>query len=421
VQGGNAFGATAVLGTTDNNALDLRVNNARVMRYEPNAISPNVIGGSQVNSAAAGVRGATVAGGGVAANAEPDFAFDAPNVVTDAYGTVGGGFANRAGDNAGTAIDAPFATVAGGWANRASSNSSTVSGGAVNTASGFRSNVAGGEANTASGPYGSVAGGIGNVAAGVASFAGGAYAQATHDGSFAWSDASNPVLFPTTADHEFAVRSTGGARFVTGTDVDGNTTRSVRINPNGELEFGAVTRQHLNLFGATYAMGVQPLTVYFRTGPSVSVNYGGFSWFRDGAHIDDVNNPGAGGVEMMRLALNGTLYVTGGTVGTLSDRGSKQDFAAVDPASVLARVVQLPLAEWSYRNNPSVRHVGPTAQDFRAAFGLGDDDARSIATVDADGIALAAIQGLHLELKKRDAEIAELRRAVEALLARPAP
>ena len=43
---GNAFGAPAVLGTTDNQPLDIRVNNARVMRYEPNAISPNVIGGS---------------------------------------------------------------------------------------------------------------------------------------------------------------------------------------------------------------------------------------------------------------------------------------------------------------------------------------------------------------------------------------
>ena len=93
-QGGNAFGATGALGTIDNNALEFRVNGSRVMRYEPNAISPNVIGGSPLNNVTAGVRGATISGGGApAGNTDPDFTGDAPNRVTDAYGTVGGGFA----------------------------------------------------------------------------------------------------------------------------------------------------------------------------------------------------------------------------------------------------------------------------------------------------------------------------------------
>ena len=61
------------------------------------------------------------------------------------------------------------------------------------------------------------------------------------------------------------------------------------------------------------------------------------------------------------------------------------------------------------------------AQDFHAAFGLGATDT-AIATVDADGVALAAIQGLSQKLeetradvKRRDAEIAELKRALEKL------
>jgi hypothetical protein len=113
-------------------------------------------------------------------------------------------------------------------------------------------------------------------------------------------------------------------------------------------------------------------------------------------------------------------------VGTLSDRSAKQDFAPVEPQEILARVVRVPVAKWSYRNNPSVRHIGPTSQDFRAAFGLGDDDARSIASVDADGVALAAIQGLNAKLEHEVAElkaahaaqIAELKRAIEELLER---
>jgi trimeric autotransporter adhesin len=50
---------------------------------------------------------------------------------------------------------------------------------------------------------------------------------------------------------------------------------------------------------------------------------------------------------------------------------------------------------WSYKTQgPSIRHMGPTAQDFSRAFGLGEDD-RHITTIDADGVALAAIQGLY--------------------------
>ena len=169
IQGGNAYGplpnATAVLGTTDANALDVRVTGARVMRYEPNAISPNLIGGSPANSVSAGVRGATIAGGGVFAGAtDPNFGSEFPNRVTDAYGTIGGGYANQAGDDAGTAVDHAFATVGGGFNNGASALYSTVAGGDTNSAAGIKSAVGGGSFNNANGLYSTVAGGDGNVA-----------------------------------------------------------------------------------------------------------------------------------------------------------------------------------------------------------------------------------------------------------------
>ena len=47
-----------------------------------------------------------------------------------------------------------------------------------------------------------------------------------------------------------------------------------------------------------------------------------------------------------------------------------------------------------------MRHLGPTAEDFRAAFGLGDSDA-AIATVDIDGVNLLAVQAL----ERRTAEL----------------
>jgi hypothetical protein len=77
--------------------------------------------------------------------------------------------------------------------------------------------------------------------------------------------------------------------------------------------------------------------------------------------------------------------------------------------------------EWSYKaQDPSVRHIGPMAQDFHTAFGVGEDD-RRISSVDADGVALAAIQGLHSMVQEKEKEIEALKQrlaAIEALLAR---
>ncbi len=100
----------------------------------------------------------------------------------------------------------------------------------------------------------------------------------------------------------------------------------------------------------------------------------------------------------------------------------------MDPEAVLAKVAALPISAWNYKADRESRHVGPMAQDFKAAFDLGTDD-RHIATVDADGVALAAIQGLNrkvevqaLEVGSRDArierleaELAELRQVVRRL------
>jgi hypothetical protein len=68
----------------------------------------------------------------------------------------------------------------------------------------------------------------------------------------------------------------------------------------------------------------------------------------------------------------------------------------------------LPIQSWSYRDDdPRVRHIGPMAQDFAAAFAVGDDD-RHIHTVDASGVALAAIQALAARLAAAEARIEEL-------------
>ena len=85
-----------------------------------------------------------------------------------------------------------------------------------------------------------------------------------------------------------------------------------------------------------------------------------------------------------------------GTWASLSDRNAKTNIAALDDYSILAKVAALPIDAWSYTSDTSVRHLGPMAQDFYAAFGAGIDD-RHVASIDEDGVALAAIKALHRE------------------------
>ena len=89
------------------------------------------------------------------------------------------------------------------------------------------------------------------------------------------------------------------------------------------------------------------------------------------------------------------LAAGGGSWSSLSDRRSKRNVSPIDRTSLLVKLDRIPISRWSYRSqDPSIRHLGPMAQDFRAAFGLGED-AKHINTIDADGVALAAIQGLY--------------------------
>jgi len=72
--------------------------------------------------------------------------------------------------------------------------------------------------------------------------------------------------------------------------------------------------------------------------------------------------------------------------------------------------------------------MGPMAQDLYAAFGLGESDT-GITTIDADGVALAAIQGLNERLETRlnekearivklEAELEEMKSIIKQLAAR---
>ena len=115
---------------------------------------------------------------------------------------------------------------------------------------------------------------------------------------------------------------------------------------------------------------------------------------------------GSGGYEM-QLYSNGNLVIRG-TLTQNSDRNTKKNIEAVNPVNVLDKVAALPISTWQFKNDTEKsRHLGPMAQDFYAAFGLGRDE-KGIAPVDVSGVALAAIKGLNTVVKDKDAKIVQL-------------
>ena len=117
----------------------------------------------------------------------------------------------------------------------------------------------------------------------------------------------------------------------------------------------------------------------------------------------------AGGVGFYTNAATTTgaeMAPGGGSWAALSDANMKENFREVSGEEVLAKLAAIPIREWNYTSqDPAIRHLGPTAQDFRAAFGLGDFPLR-INTTDADGVALAGVQALEARTRATDQRLA---------------
>jgi hypothetical protein len=336
---------TNFLGTTDNQPLELRVNGQRALRLEPNATSPNLIGGFSGNVIKDGAFGVTIAGGG-------GFGTDGgANVAYDNLDVIGGGSHNAVGQPDGDPTVSPASTIAGGYsnfatgdqdtisggnANTASNESSTIAGGSGNTASAFESTVSGGEQNTASGSGSTVAGGANNTASGDFSFAAGVNAVANHPYSFVWSDNQFTSQVTSPADFSFTAHAIGG--FNLWTNSSGPTT-------------------------------------------GCSIPAGGGSWV------------------------------------CTSNRSAKDDLVPVDRNKLLKHLAALPITTWHYKNEKTgVRHIGPMAQNFSRAFHFGQSTT-GIATVDSEGVALAAIQGLYRQNRGLQEKLSVLQRENRSLRA----
>ena len=381
------------LGTPGTQALELRVNGYRILRLD-NAY--NVVEGT--GNVTPGVTYATISGGSTGG-------FLAQK-VTDYAGTIGGGAANIAGDNAGTTTDAGGATVGGGILNWAKGGYSAVGGGGGNQASGEYATVGGGTSNVASGPKTTVGGGESNEANSEYATVGGGWDNT--------SSSLNTVVGGGRNNVASGISSTvGGGQSNVASDMfptigGGNSNQAQGLRATVPGGYGNIA------VGDSFAAGMQAQAVH--TGAFVWADPTGAAMASTLANQFTVRASGGTRFFSNAAANIGVQLAPGGNAwAAISDRSVKANFESVDGRDVLDRLASIPVETWNLESqDTSIRHMGPMAQDFYAAFGLGEDD-RHITTVDADGVALAAIQGLYELVQETRSENAALEARIAQL------
>jgi hypothetical protein len=407
---------------------------------------------------------ASIAGGG----------FNVIN-TNSSFGTIGGGYFNNAGRNSYAATiaggqqnnigaDSVASTIGGGEANRIATNSygATIAGGGANNigANTTSATISGGNANVigqasagavisggiqnqigSSSGAGTIGGGSGNSigdnSSGSTIAGGGGNLLGNDSTSSAINGGSQNLILSNalaTIGGGF-FNQVGGPTRTTYTDpfpdqanaIGGGSGNFITAGTRGAIISGG--KDNTILTNGNYAMIPggefnEASSYAFAAGRLARANHqGAFVWadstFTSIASVaaDSVTMRASGGYRLFSDggATAGVSLAPGGTSwGVLSDRNAKKDFAAVDSRAILEKLAALPLTQWHYRweEETATPHIGPMAQDFKAAFYPGRDDT-SITTQEADGVALAAIQGLNQkltdELKQKGTEITELK------------
>jgi len=235
--------------------------------------------------------------------------------------------------------------------------------------------IAGGQINRVAADYGTVSGGFGNSATGYASVVAGGQSNS----------ASGQEAVVSGGDHNAA---SGYRSFVA---AGGNNEAASNYCFAGGNNSHAL---HSGAFVWGDGWGTN-LTSSANDQFSVRAS-GGYRLFSNNNHLAGVT-----------MAAGGNAWIA------VSDSTKKRNIRLSDTKAVLTKISELPIKEWEYKSEAEgTEHIGPMAQDFWNAFGLGSDSL-GIETIDADGVLFAAVQ----ELASQNARLIEQRRIQDEHLA----
>ncbi|MCX5922730.1 MAG: tail fiber domain-containing protein [Candidatus Dependentiae bacterium] len=429
----------------------------------------STIGGGKSNSA--GDAYATV-GGGESNNAHVHHATIGGGKSNNAghfYATVGGGISNSAVD--------PYATIGGGISNTAAQTGVTIGGGESNSASGADATIGGGHNNQATGDFSTVAGGgsstpaLGNWSSGSrAAIGGGQGNLASGDSAVISGGDSNNALNDysviaggqnnrTTAHHS----TIGGGSGNIAQGVNSTVAGGASNNISGVGESAVISGGLSNSVTATVSVvsGGSSNTIHAHHaaigGGELNISFGHWSTIPGGINnrADGDQSFAAGsnaearhqGAFVWADSTGGTLTsdnadqlkvrASGGTIiysdailsagvtlaagasawAAVSDRNRKENFVEVDGVDILNKLMTIPIESWNYKaQDASIHHIGPMAQDFNPTFGF-TETPLAISTLDMNGVALAAIQGLYKKVSEYGERINQLEEIIRDLRA----
>jgi hypothetical protein len=355
------------------------------------------------------------------------------------------------------------AFVGSGSGNQAVSDYSFIGAG-LNNKTGLTAFVGGGSQNNASGQNSFIGGGYNGISSGAGAFVGGggmAFFQAGSKGS---NTAAGTDAFVGAGDGNLAgtvqsvviggvgnriISSTaGGSTGAIDAAIGGGYENLIEATASGGAAYGVIAGGRANVIagvagavggGAENAATGSYSTVpggfensatgsaSFAAGTKAGAKHNGAFVWSDDAGTAALNSTApyqfsaraSGGFYLFSnaAATAGVKLAPGsGAWASLSDRNMKTAIVPLDDAAILAKVAALPVSSWSYTTERGVRHAGPMAQDFYAAFGVGEDD-RHITSIDEDGVALAAIKGLYERSKRenvrtrREQEVLDIQQA----------
>lgn len=240
-----------------------------------------------------------------------------------------------------------------------------------------------------------------------------------------------------TSNEQFIINAPHGVGINTATAADGTPLRDeLTIAPSPDLpaanaDFTMLGDQTFDYKGFNFnvqANGFYQMNGLFDNGGGLFyesllfVNY-----IHSGAGYGEWNFNGANSFNPITVGVdassgNGAFLSAGGVWTNASSRTFKEAFAAIDPVNVLEKLVSLPVQSWYYKgNHEDGQHIGPVAEEFASAFGLGSNE-KYIGTVDESGIALAAIQGLNKKVETENASLkqenTQLRGELDSMSAR---